>query len=158
VTDWQNEDNAIHKRVLRNRLAKSVLLPTTATPNCGSTRRPIPRMRVERSHCRRRRQTSDVAKHRLRAAKYAVQQNVSSAGGRYKKTRVERAGRSMCSDFVSGYSVWIPPTAPTVLTQIFAVLVGDFRPVADGIPNVTTNVTINVTTNPSSCIILNTTH
>ena len=70
-------------------------------------------MRVERSRIRRRRQTEDVAKYRLRATKRAVQENTLSAGGRYEKTRVEQAGSvDDGSDFVSRYSLWIPATAP----------------------------------------------
>jgi hypothetical protein len=64
---------------------------------------------------------------------------------------VEQAGSfDDGSDFVSRFSLWIPATAATDLTQIFAVVVGDFRPVAGGISNSTTN--------PSSRIILYTTH
>jgi hypothetical protein len=64
---------------------------------------------------------------------------------------VEQAGSvDGGSDFVSRYSIWIPATAPVVLIQIFAVLVGDVRPVADGISNSTPN--------PSSRIILHKTH
>lgn len=87
-------------------------------------------------------QTPNVGRDKAQAESHQTSHSIEHVvgGGLYKTTRVEQAGSvGDGSEFVSRYSLWILSTASSVLSQIIAVLVGDFRPIDDGIYSFTTN-------------------